>query len=78
MSKDYDNTNSGTVFDNDRKEKETHPDFTGTLNVEGKEYWISAWKKTSKAGKRFISLAVKPKDGKQTVKKDDPEDEIPW
>jgi len=78
MSKDYDNTNSGTVFDNDRKEKETHPDFTGTLNVEGKEYWISAWKKTSKAGKRFISLAVKSKDGKQTVKKDDPEDEIPW
>lgn len=78
MSKEYDNTNSGTVFDNDRKEKETHPDFTGTLNVEGKEYWISAWKKTSKAGKRFISLAVKPKDGKQTVKKSDPEDEIPW
>ena len=78
--KEYDNTNSGTIFDNDRKEKDTHPDFTGTLNVEGKDYWISAWKKTSKGGKRFISLAVKPKDGagKPSSKKADPEDEIPW
>jgi len=80
--KEYDNTNSGTIFDNDRKEKDTHPDFTGTLNVEGKDYWISAWKKTSKAGKRFISLAVKPKDGagKPASKKADDSDldEIPW
>jgi uncharacterized protein (DUF736 family) len=82
MSKEYDNTNSGTIFDNDRKEKDTHPDFTGTLNVEGKDYWISAWKKTSKGGKRFISLAVKPKDGagKPAAKKADDSDldDIPW
>lgn len=79
MSKEYDNTNSGTLFDNERKEKETHPDFTGTLNVDGKEFWVSAWKKTSKTGKRFFSLSVKSKDAaKQVVKKSDPEDEIPW
>jgi hypothetical protein len=79
MSKEYDNTNSGTLFDNERKEKETHPDFTGTLNVDGKEFWVSAWKKTSKTGKRFFSLSVKTKDAaKQVVKKSDPEDEIPW
>jgi uncharacterized protein (DUF736 family) len=79
MSKEYDNTNSGTLFDNERKEKETHPDFTGTLNVDGKEFWVSAWKKTSKTGKRFFSLSVKTKDAaKQVIKKADPEDEIPW
>lgn len=79
MSKEYDNTNSGTLFDNERKQKETHPDFTGTLNVDGKEFWVSAWKKTSKTGKRFFSLSVKTKDAaKQVVKKSDPEDEIPW
>lgn len=78
MSKEYDNTNSGTLFDNDRKEKETHPDFTGSIDVGGQQFWISAWKKTSKTGKRFISLAVKPKEDRPAVKKSDPEDEIPW
>lgn len=58
---DYDNTNRGAIFKNDRKEKETHPDRTGTLNVEGKEYWINGWLKEGKSGP-FLSLSVKPKD----------------
>ena len=78
MSKEYDNTNRGSLFDNDKKEKDTHPDFTGSINVDGKEYWLNGWKKTSKAGNRFFSLSVKPKDQKQAVKKSaDPEDDLP-
>jgi uncharacterized protein (DUF736 family) len=77
MSKQYDNTNKGSLFDNDKKEKETHPDFTGTINVEGKEYWLNGWKKTSNAGKRFFSLSVKPKE-KPAEKQADSSDEIPW
>lgn len=76
-SKEYDNTNRGSLFDNDRKEKDTHPDFTGSINVDGKEYWLSAWKKTSNAGKRFFSMSVKAKEQK-VAKSSDPEDEIPW
>ena len=29
----YDNTNSGTFFVNDRKEKPNHPDYSGKINV---------------------------------------------
>lgn len=58
----YDNTNSGAIFKNDRKQKETHPDLGGVLNVEGKDYYINAWKKTSKAGDPFYSLSIKLKD----------------
>ena len=63
----YDNTNSGMLAHNDRKEKETHPDFKGSINVEGREYWLSAWVKEGKeggkmAGKKFFSLSVSPKD----------------
>lgn len=63
----YDNTNSGAMFKNNRKEKETHPDIGGVLNVEGKDYYINAWKKTSKAGDPFYSLSVKLKEAKEAV-----------
>ncbi len=59
---EYDNTNSGTFFVNDRKEKETHPDYTGKINVEGTEYYLKGWKKTAKSGLNFLSLALDPVD----------------
>ena len=37
---EYDNTNSGTFFVNDRKEKPNHPDYSGKINVEGNEYYL--------------------------------------
>ena len=62
MTTKYDN--SGALFKNDRKEKETHPDYTGTLTVNGEELWVSAWIKSGQKGK-FMSLSVKPKEAKQ-------------
>jgi len=58
---EYDNTNRGNLFKNDKKEEEKHPDLNGSINVGGKDYWLSAWKKTSKAGTPFWSLSVRPK-----------------
>tara|TARA_R110002153_G_scaffold51017_7_gene143570 strand:- start:570 stop:794 length:225 start_codon:yes stop_codon:yes gene_type:complete len=60
----YDNTNRGAMFKNDRKKTETHPDLGGTLDVGGVEYFINAWKKTSKAGAPFYSLSVTKKEAK--------------
>lgn len=62
MSK-YDDTNRGALFTNKRREKDSHPTFTGRINVEGRDYWLSAWGKTSKAGEKFLSLSVQPADG---------------
>jgi uncharacterized protein (DUF736 family) len=59
----YDNSNRGAIFKNDDKQQDNHPDYKGSLNVNGVDLWISAWLKTSeKTGKKFLSLSVKPKD----------------
>ena len=62
----YDNTNRGVLFKNDRKEKDTHPNMKGSINVEGVEYWVSAWTKEGQNGK-FISLSLTPKEQTQTA-----------
>lgn len=54
---------SGAIFNNDRKEKDTHPDRTGTCTIGGVDYWISGWLK-KKDGRPYLSLAFKPKEAK--------------
>lgn len=64
MSQHYDNTNRGILSKNDRKEKDSHPDHKGSINVDGVEYWLDAWIKERKDGSgKFFSLSVKRKDG---------------
>jgi uncharacterized protein (DUF736 family) len=53
--------NSGSLFKNDRKEKENQPDYTGTGMCGGEEIRISAWLKTAKSGKKFLSMSFQPK-----------------
>jgi hypothetical protein len=63
----YDNTNSGLLARNDKQGNESRPDYRGSINVEGREYWLSAWIKTGRdgtklAGQKYMSLSVQPKD----------------
>jgi hypothetical protein len=53
--------NSGSIFVNDRKEKDTHPDRSGTAMIDGVMYYVSGWLKQSTKGP-FLSLAFKRKD----------------
>jgi uncharacterized protein (DUF736 family) len=62
---DYDNTNSGALFANADRKTDKHPNARGTLNVDGVEYWISAWTKVSKKGEKYQSLSVTPKEQQQ-------------
>jgi hypothetical protein len=63
----YDNTNSGLLAKNDKQGNENRPDYRGSINVDGTEYWLSAWIKTGRdgtklAGQKYMSLSVKPKE----------------
>ena len=61
----FDNTNRGVLFPNDKKGNEKRPDFTGDLNVDGVEYRLSAWKKASKQGNNFLSISIQLKEGQK-------------
>ena len=63
----YDNTNSGILTKNDKQGNESRPDYRGSINVNGVDYWLSAWIKTGRdgtklAGQKYMSLSVQPKD----------------
>jgi uncharacterized protein (DUF736 family) len=56
---EYDNTNAGVLFKNDKKDTEKHPDYTGKINFDGTDMRLAAWIKEGKNGK-FMSLKVSP------------------
>ena len=62
----YENINTGAIFKNDKKEKETHPDYKGSINVDGKDFYVSSWintiKKGENAGNKYMSLKLTPKE----------------
>lgn len=87
MNQQYDNTNRGSMFVNDKKTEEKHPDWNGSLNVNGVEFWISGWKKMSKGGKPFLSISIREKQEqtrqvsqptRKAPAKEEFNDDIPW
>jgi uncharacterized protein (DUF736 family) len=81
---EYDNSNRGSLFKNDRKDDAKFPDYKGSINVDGTDYWLSAWIKVSKDGAKFMSLSVKNKNAdaslqpKKKVKQEEFEDDVPF
>ena len=82
---EYDNNNTGAIFKNDRKETDRHPDYNGSCEINGVEMWMSAWIKTSKNGKKFMSFSFNPKEVQAAPKAVqspnsgfDEEDDIPF
>lgn len=77
--------NSGTLGKNDKPQNENSPPYKGKAEIDGVEYWISAWVKEGPSGK-FFSLSFKPKEEthKQGISKaraavdDDLNDPVPF
>lgn len=88
MDKKYDNLNRGVLFRDEKRRNDRSPEYTGNINIAGKEYRLSAWIKESKAGKKYFSLSVaspsaapkkeeKPAEPLETTMMDDL-DELPF
>jgi hypothetical protein len=74
---DYDNTNKGAIWPNDKKITENHPDFTGSLNVNGQEFNVSAWKRKEGANPKSPSLRFAISEKESVAPKDYPKTENP-
>ena len=62
----YDNRGTGVLFVNDKKTKDNQPDSTGTYtHTDGTEFKVAAWRKESKAGRKFLSFKMTPKDAQK-------------
>lgn len=68
---EYDKTNTFTLGKGDKGKEENAdkdtskwPDYKGQLNVNGVEYYLSAWiKENGQTGEKFFSGAIKAKEG---------------
>ena len=50
--------NTGSLFKNDKREKETHPHAKGKALIDGVWYWVSAWTNIGKqSGEKYQSLS---------------------
>ena len=49
--------NGGAIFKNEKKE-DTHPDYKGTINVDGQEKEIALWVKQSAKGTTYFSVKI--------------------
>lgn len=61
-NKQFDNSNHGVLFRARDKKSDKSPDYTGSAEVDGVEYRMSAWVKESKQGLKFFSISFTPKD----------------
>lgn len=74
----YDNNLSGALFKNDKGDNPKRPDYRGECEIEGVQYWISAWIKESQKGTKFMSLAFQAKDEAPKLAADDFDQDLPF
>lgn len=56
---------TGSLFKNDRKETDNHPDYKGSALLNGADHWVDAWINTANNGTKYMSLKFKPKNADQ-------------
>ena len=53
---------TGSLFRNDKKETDSHPNAKGSALIDGVAYWMDAWTNEAKDGSKYQSLKFKRKD----------------
>lgn len=68
---EYDNNLTGVLFKNDKGSNPARPDIRGECTVEGKNYNIVGWQKTSAKGNTYYKLKLEPAEAEPSTENDD-------
>ena len=73
-------TNKGRIFRNKEPKNSDSPTHIGTLEIEGKTYWINAWTSIAKTtGERYFSISASLMQTKKKIASENElNDEIPF
>jgi hypothetical protein len=82
MTNDHpEDAGKGFLARNEKREKPSHPEFTGKLSIHGTEYRLAAWVR-EKEGKKYFSIAAREVGEQQEAKPKPPgrpvADDIPF
>ena len=75
----YDNSNRGALWKNDNKKSDKHPNLRGTAEINGVQYWVSAWTSNEGGKKPLVSLSFQVKEDKPAaIPTDDFDEDLPF
>lgn len=65
----YDNSNRGSIWKNEDRKSDAHPQFKGSAEVGGVEYWVSGWLRKPDANPKApaMSFSFTPKEVQNTA-----------
>lgn len=72
---------AGTMFPNENKNSDKHPDYNGKCMYNGKLHWYSLWKNQSKSGSVYLSTKIGKEveeKGNSNSGKENISDDIPF
>lgn len=64
----YDNNLTGVLFLNEKQGNEKRPDWKGSAEIDGVNYWVSGWARESARGP-LISLKLEKKEQQTAAQK---------
>lgn len=71
--------NSGSLFKNDKKTTEKHPDYTGDCMINGVKLRMAAWIKEGARGKFMsVSFSVPQSESRQAPPREIADDDLPF
>jgi len=53
--------NSGSAFLNDKEGNEKRPDYKGSTDIDGEDYYVALWHRESGSGKEYYYISLEKK-----------------
>lgn len=76
---EYNNNMKGVLYKNDKKTEDKHPNYKGSCEIEGRQYWLAGWMKKNDDGTfKLLSLSFTAKEEQPSATTaTEPSDNVP-